>query len=144
MGATPKEPSASREAGGSVGTEAMPSFFSQAAPGREFQPRAERLDYSFAVEFRGEEMRVSGSCQNINEAGMMARFRRPLEVWTNGDLWCNTGALILEVRVRIVRVNDREAGMVFRFRNEREREEMRSVVALASRHTGVAGGPPPF
>ena len=122
----------------------MPSFFSQAAPGRPFQPRAERLDYSFAVEFRAEDLRVSGSCQNINESGMMARFRRPLELWTNGDLWCNTGALVLEVRVRIVRVNDREAGLVFKFRNEQEREQMRSVVALAALHTGVAGGPPPF
>ena len=122
----------------------MPSFFSQAALPRSFPSRADRLDLSFPVEFRGAEGSALGSCQNISESGLLARFRRPLELWTSGDLWCNTGTMILELKVRIVRANDRDIGMIFQFRNELEREAVRTVVAFATAHTGLAGGRPPF
>jgi len=102
------------------------------------------LAYTFPLEFRGELTRVSGQCQNISETGLMARFRSPLELWTNGELWCNTGVFVLELRVRIVRATERDAGMVFRFRDERERAAVRSVVEFAESRAGLASGRPPF
>lgn len=122
----------------------MSNSFSKPGPVRSYAERADRLDLSFPVEFREEDGRTRGSCLNISASGLLARFQRPLELWTSGDLWCDTGATILELRVRIVRANDREIGMTFQFRNDLEREAVQSVVAFAAANTGLAGGRPPF
>ena len=104
--------------------------------------RASRLDLSFPVEFRQGDVRTRGSCQNISESGMLARFRAPVEVWVEGDLWCDMGIVVLELRVRTVRANDRDVGMIFQFRNETERSAVRSVVAFAATRTGLIMRPP--
>ncbi len=74
----------------------------------------------------------------------MARFRQPLDLWTSGELWCNTGTVMLEIKVRVARVNDGEAGLAFQFRSDAEREAVRAVVAFAASRTGVVGNRPPF
>jgi len=106
--------------------------------------RDDRLDLSFPVEFRLGELRLRGSCQNLSASGMLARFNAPPELWTEGVLLCDAGVMTLELRVRVVRAEDREIGFMFQFRDERERAEVRLVVAFATQWTGIAGGRPPF
>lgn len=109
-----------------------------------YLPRAERLDLSFPVEFRGADGRMGGSCLNVSESGMLAQFRLALELWTEGELWVEAGVTQLLIRVRVARVEDRQAGLAFRFADEDQRAKVRAVVAFAARNTGLAGGAPPF
>ena len=110
----------------------MPSSFSRAVLSRLYRPRSERLDMNFPVEFFGDGVQENGMCQNLSASGLLAHFPRPLELWTNGELWCDTGMMILELKVRIVRAREQEIGMMFQFRDEREREAVRLVVASAA------------
>ncbi len=109
-----------------------------------YLPRAERLDLSFPVEFRGDEGKIKGNCLNVSDTGMLAHFRRPLELWTEGDLWADAGVQQLLLRVRVVRCVGQEMGLAFRFRSDGERKLVQDVVAFASQHTGLAGGRPLF
>ncbi len=95
--------------------------------------RALRLEVRFPLEFITDGKRVHGTCENLSESGLLARFTVQLEVWVDGEVDLHFGTDLLGVRVRVARVMGLQAGLAFQGSDEYQREEIRELIRSAHR-----------
>ncbi len=107
-----------------------------------FKDRAARLDLSFPLEFEADGETVRGHCLNISESGLLASFPVPPELWTQGELRLHFGESAYELKARVARLHDNQAGMSFTFRGEADRTAVRTMLAFAAANTHLVGLPP--
>ena len=107
-----------------------------------FRDRAARLDLSFPLEFHADGATLRGNCLNISQSGLLAAFRDPPELWTKGSLRLHFGNRNYELTARVARVQDREAGFTFSFRNDDDRQVVRAILVFAEANTHLVGLPP--
>ena len=100
---------------------------------RPLQRRAERLDLYIPVVFVGEGGLVRGNCLNLSESGLLGAFGSELHVRSEGELRFSAGALCHAQRVRVTRTKGQEAGLVFLFHHQMERQAIAQLLAIARR-----------
>lgn len=98
---------------------------------RAYQERAARVELEFPLELMLEGERLIGTCENLSESGLLARFPVPLDVWTTGEVDLHFGTHLLGVRVRVARVVGLQAGLTFQCADERQRQEIRDLIQAA-------------
>lgn len=95
------------------------------------QDRAFRVDVRFPLEFITEGKRVRGTCENLSESGLLARFAVQLEIWVEGEVDLQFGTELIGIRVRVARVIGLHAGMAFQYSDEHQRQKVRHLVKSA-------------
>ncbi len=111
-------------------------------PTQTLAPRAARLDLSFPLELLADGEELPGHCQNISESGLLASFARAPELWASGDLRLHFGADVFSLPARVARLDGNNVGFSFLFRDERDRDAVRRIVAFAAERTQLVGRPP--
>ena len=111
---------------------------------REHVERAKRVDLSFPVCFVDDGQENQGHCLNISESGLMARFEHEPDLWATGALQLSFAGNAVALPVRVVRCVDQQAGIVFLFEDESQRQAIRALVASAAAQSTLAGGVVPF
>ena len=110
----------------------------------QYVSRAARIDLSLPVTFFAEGTTEAGHCLNISASGLLANFAHAPELWTVGELTMEAAGIQLAVSARVARVDGSEAGFAFAFANDRQREAVHQLVALAAARTHAANAHPPF
>ena len=107
-----------------------------------FQDRAPRLNLSFPLQFRMGGSVISGHCLNLSESGLLGLFSEPLDLWTDGEVLLTYGGSTCQVRARVARSLESEAGLSFSFRTDAEREAVRAILKQAAATPHLVGRPP--
>ncbi|HEV2134606.1 MAG TPA: PilZ domain-containing protein [Terracidiphilus sp.] len=90
---------------------------------RTFQYRPRRVETGFAVDFECAGRTNQGVCWNMAETGMRAEFASAVHLGDFGQLALYHAGIVLQIDAEVTHVNGRQAGLSFRFQNDREREE---------------------
>lgn len=96
-----------------------------------YQDRALRVDVRFALEFITDGKRVRGTCENLSESGLLAKFTVQLELWVDGEVDLHFGTHLLGVKVRVARVVGLQVGMAFQYSDEHQRQKIRDLISSA-------------
>ena len=94
--------------------------------------RSARYDLELPLTLLMEDEELSGHTCNVSETGMLARFARPLDIWTEGTLSLLAGEHYLTLKARVVRTQDREAGFLFLLETENDRRAAEILLDAAS------------
>lgn len=97
----------------------------------EYSERASRIQASFPIVFLSDGTEIAGSCLNISKTGLLGVFSQPLDLWIEGELSLDFGQGCIGIRVRVARVMNREAGLIFLFRNDADRCVVDTAVEIA-------------
>lgn len=96
-----------------------------------YEERAPRADVRFPVEFIAGDDRIHGTCENLSESGLLAKFAVPIEIWTEGEVNLHFGTDLLGVKVRVARVIELRTGLVFQYGDEQQRQKVRDLIRMA-------------
>ena len=77
------------------------------------QARATRYELDVLVSFVGDECKHDGQCINVSDSGLLAKFDKPPELWTDGQLSLEAGAHYLSIHARVARLQGKEVGFAF-------------------------------
>jgi hypothetical protein len=92
--------------------------------------RAPRYAFTMRVRFRSPDGLMLGETVDMSASGMLVRFDHPVEVWLAGEL--STFVLAnLTVRVKVMRSDDRVAGLAFLIRSDADRAAVKELMAVA-------------
>lgn len=100
------------------------------------QERAIRVVAKFPLDFIASGRSLRGTCENLSESGLLAKFATQLDLWIDGEVNLHFGTHLLGVKVRVARVVGLHAGLVFRHSHEHQRQEIRDLIH-AARTEGV-------
>ena len=98
-----------------------------------YQDRALRVEIRFPLEFIEGGKRVYGTCENLSESGLLARFAVQLDIWVDGEVDLHFGTDLLGIKVRVARVIGLQAGLAFQLSDEHQRQEIRELIRNAHR-----------
>lgn len=90
---------------------------------RTFEYRPRRIETGFAVDFESSARTSQGVCWNMAETGIRAEFALPVRLGEVGQLTLFHTGKVLQIGAEVAYVNGRQAGLIFRFRNDAEREQ---------------------
>jgi hypothetical protein len=91
-------------------------------------PRATRFKLDSPVSFSGDEGTYDGHCINVSESGLLARFNKLPEVWTNGKLTLEAGEHYLTIPARVARHQGQEVGFAFALDSENDRDAVAILI----------------
>lgn len=89
---------------------------------RTFEYRPRRIETGFAVDFESPARTSQGVCWNMAETGIRAEFAMPVRLGEVGKLTLFHTGKVLQIGAEVAYVNGRQAGLIFRFQSEAERE----------------------
>ena len=85
---------------------------------------------------------MRGNCLNLSESGLLAIFDTELDLWDQGLLVLEAGEFHHTQPSRVARVNERETGLSFMFRDEAQRNAIRDLLEIAAKTPHLVGAPP--
>ena len=93
--------------------------------------RAARYALKVPVRFRSADGLVLGETVDMSASGMLVRFDREMDVWLSGEMSTFVHAHPLTLRVRVIRADDRMAGVAFLIRSDADREAVKELMVVA-------------
>lgn len=75
---------------------------------------------------------------DVSDSGLLGLFDRPLSISRAGQLTVPLAGDQANIKVRVVRVNGRHAGLSFQIGNESDRAAIHRLVDFASKHQGLS------
>jgi hypothetical protein len=97
---------------------------------RPFEYRPRRIETGFAVDFACGSRTSQGVCWNIAEAGIRAEFASFVRRGEIGQITLYLSGRVFKFDGEVVYASGRHVGLVFRFQNQREREEAAEIARL--------------
>ena len=101
---------------------------------KDHQPRSPRFDLHLPIRFFSTDGLATGHCVNVSETGMRVTFERPIDFWLEGELDFVLDDLRFNIKARVVRVDIREAGMLFHIDTDADKLTVEKLLELAAHH----------
>lgn len=105
----------------------------------DHRERAPCVDVRFPIAFVTEGSEFPGTCLNISKSGLLGEFANPLDLWTEGELALDFAEGYMGIKARVARAIDREAALIFLFKNAADRQFIETAVELAQAEMRVGG-----
>jgi PilZ domain len=99
----------------------------------KFKYRAPRFQVDLPVSLTMAGSAFSGRCREISRDGMRVEFAEPLPALATGIVSLTYRHISLEVPACVVRAGERQEGLRFRFKSDKQRDQVAELVGLLAR-----------
>jgi hypothetical protein len=98
-----------------------------------FVPRSTRYNLELPIRFFSTEGFLTGHLLNVSESGLLAKFDKPVDVWTVGEVSAyvtDVGDGYININARVSRIDHSEVALTFT-ESANDYPSIRYLVALA-------------
>ena len=93
-----------------------------------FSYRSARFAVEYPVEFCLGDSSIAGLTKDVSDTGLLVRLTQPIDRGSHGKVRWGFGSCLIELDVCVVTTDFLEAGLLFRFASESERQFIRTML----------------